>query len=184
MHKSTGTETKWRSLTTSVDYCPCTSIAGTYIYFIRRPKPTQLVQRVTICQDSTRLPLEPYVSCKIFEQIIYNQQQLQLAFTAFPASNSTDQAIGVKRLKRSIRSSRLSPWKRCPKYSGLLHFMEPEKFGGGYVGCQNTTAKNQSLRGEQSSTEAQHFNLLFKYQVGTSTPVSEHKPRQMGAPQY
>src|SRR3954465_14365614 len=44
--------------------------------------------------------------------------------------------------------------------------------------------KNQSLRGEQSPIGAQHFNLLFKYQAGTSTPVSEHKPRHMGAPQY
>src|SRR5438046_5629202 len=38
----------------------------------RQLKPIQSVQRVTICQDSTHLPLEPYVSCKIFEQIIYN----------------------------------------------------------------------------------------------------------------
>src|SRR5436189_1377682 len=37
-----------------------------------RLKPTQSVQRVTICQDSTHLPLEPYVSCNIFEQIFNN----------------------------------------------------------------------------------------------------------------
>src|SRR3954464_2635305 len=50
-----------RDLTTSVDNCPCSSIAGIYIYFIRRSKPIQSVQWVTICQDSTHLPLEPYV---------------------------------------------------------------------------------------------------------------------------
>src|SRR4051812_55192 len=36
-----------------------------------------------------------------------------------------------------------------------------------HVGCQNITAKNQSLRKERSSTGAQHSKLLFKYQVGT-----------------
>src|SRR3954462_6577196 len=44
--------------------------------------------------------------------------------------------------------------------------------------------KKQSLREERSSSGAQHSNLLFKYQVGTSTPVSEQEPRHMGAPQY
>src|SRR3954465_13618047 len=52
------------------------------------------------------------------------------------------------------------------------------------VGCQNITAKNQSLRGERSSTGTQHSSLLFKYQAGTSTPVSEQEPRHMSAPQY
>src|SRR3954469_623533 len=149
-----------------------------------RLKPIQSMQRVAICQDSTHLPLEPYISYKIFEQIIYNQQQQQLSFTTFPASNSTGQAIGVKRLKKSRDSSRLTPWKRCPKYSDLLHARETENFGGGLVGCQNITAKNQSLREERSSTGAQHSNLLFKYQSGTSTPVSEQEPRHMGALQY
>src|SRR4051812_18760989 len=113
--------------------------------------------------------------------INYNYNSL---FTAFPASNSTDQAIGVKSLKKSSYSSKQTPWKRCPKYSGLLHARETENFGGGPVGCQNITAKIQSLRGERSSTGTQHFNLLFKYRVGISTSVSEHKPRYMGAPQY
>src|SRR4051812_40381473 len=62
--------------------------------------------------------------------------------------------------------------------------MEPVNFGGGPVGCQNATAQNQSLREERSSTEAQNFNLSFKYLAGASTQVSEHKPRHMGAPQY
>src|SRR4051812_25656043 len=52
------------------------------------------------------------------------------------------------------------------------------------VGCQNITAKNQSLREERSSTGTQHSNSLFKYQVGTSTPMSEQEPRHMGALQY
>src|SRR5438270_2718023 len=105
-------------------------------------------------------------------------------FTAFPASKSTGQATGVKRLKKSRDSSRLTPWKRCPKCSSLLHAREPGNFGGGPVGSQNITAKNQSLREERSSTGTQHSSLLFKYQVGTSTPVSEQEPRHMDASQY
>src|SRR3954471_20451176 len=105
-------------------------------------------------------------------------------FTALPASNSTGQVVGVKRLKKSRHSSRLTPWKRCPKCSSLLHARELGNFGGGLVGYQNITAKNQSLREERSSTGTQHSSLLFKYQVGTSTPVSEQEPRHMGAPQY
>src|SRR5436190_9566972 len=141
------------------------------------------MQRVTICQDSTHLPSEPYVSYKIFEQIIYNQQQ-QLTFYGIPPSKSTGQAIGVKYLKKSRDSSRLTPWKRCPKCSGLLHAREPGNFVGGPVGCQNITARNQSLREERSSTGTQHSNILFKYQVGASTPVSEQEPRHMEELQY
>src|SRR3954468_12290327 len=100
-----------RSLTTSVDNCPSTSIVGTYNYCTGDQSQFQSMQRVTICQDSTHLPSEPYVSYKIFEQIIYNQQQQQLSFTAFPASKFTGQAIGVKCLKKSRDSSRLTPWK-------------------------------------------------------------------------
>src|SRR5436190_21041786 len=80
-------------------------------------------------------------------------------FTAFPASKSTGQTIGVKCLKKSRDSSRLTPWKRCPMCSSLLHAREPENFGGGPVGCQNITAKNQSLREERSSTGTRPFNL-------------------------
>src|SRR3954468_4184427 len=173
-----------RSLTTSADNCPSTSIAGTYIYYSGDRSQFQSMQRVTICQDSTHLPSEPYVSYKIFEQIIYNNNNNNSLFTALPASNSTGQVVGVKCLKKSRHSSRLTPWKRCPKCSSLLHAREPENFGGGPIGCQNITAKNQSLREERSSTRTQHSNLSFKYQVGTSTPVSEQEPRHMGAPQY
>src|SRR4051812_40942078 len=104
------------------------------------------MQRVTIYQDSTHLPLEPYVSYKIFEQIIYKQPTNNNSlFMALPASKSIGQATGVKRLKKSRHSSRLTPWKRCPKCSSLLHAREPGNFGGGPVGCQNITAKIQSL---------------------------------------
>src|SRR5436189_3023076 len=116
------------------------------------------MQRVTICQDSTHLPSEPYVSYKVFEQIIYNQQQQQLAFYGIPSIQVTGQAIGVKCLKKLRDTSRLTPWKRCPKCSGLLHAREPGNFGGGPVGCQNITAKNQSIREERSSTGTQHSN--------------------------
>src|SRR3954469_14991651 len=74
-----------RSLTTSVDNCPSTSIAGTYNYCTGGQSQFQTMQRITICQDSTHLPSEPYVSYKIFEQIIYNQQQQQLDFYGTPS---------------------------------------------------------------------------------------------------
>src|SRR3954467_5271300 len=74
-----------RSLTTSVDPCPSTSIAGTYNYCTGDQSQFQSMQRVTICQDSTHLPSEPHVSYKIFEQIIYKQQQQQLAFYGTPS---------------------------------------------------------------------------------------------------
>src|SRR4051812_34494599 len=103
------------------------------------------MQRVTIYQDSTNLPLEPYVSYKIFEKSSTINNNNNSLFTAFPASKSIGQATGVKRLKKSRHSSRLTSWKRCPKCSGLLHAREPGNFGGGPVGCQNITAKIQSL---------------------------------------
>src|SRR4051812_19533636 len=107
------------------------------------------MQRVTIYQDSTQLPSAPYVSYKIFEQIIYNnQQQQQLLFYGIPSLQVHRLSHQVKRLKKSRDSSRLTPWKRCPKYSGLLHARDPENFGGGPIGCQNITARNQSLREE------------------------------------
>src|SRR5436189_4297137 len=93
-----------RSLTTSVDNCPSTSIAGTYNYCTGDQSQFQSMQRVIICQDSTHLPSEPYVSYKIFEQIIYNNNNS--LFTALPASKSTGQATGVKYLKKSRHSSR------------------------------------------------------------------------------
>src|SRR4051812_49524229 len=52
---------------------------------LRQSKPIQSMQRVTIYQDSTHLPPEPYVSYKIFEQIFYNQQQQQLFFYSIPS---------------------------------------------------------------------------------------------------
>ena len=173
-----------RSLTTSVDNRSSTSIAGTYIYCngnqtqLNRCNGSPFIKTQRTCHRSHTSPTR-YLNKS--STINNNSNSL---FTAFPASKSTGQAIGVKRLKKSRYSSRLTPWKRCPKYSRLLHARETENFGGGLVGCQNTTAKNQSLRGERSSTGAQQFNLLFKYQVGTSTPVSEQEPRHMGAPQY
>src|SRR3954469_5461908 len=69
------TDATRRSLTTSADNCPSTIIAGTYIYCFGDRSQFQSMQRITICQDSTHLPSEPYVSYKIFEKILYNQQQ-------------------------------------------------------------------------------------------------------------
>src|SRR3954471_19156206 len=167
-----------------VDNCPSTSIAGTYIYCtgdrsqLNRCNGSLFIKTQRTCHRGHTSPTR-YLN----KSSTTNNNNNSL-FTAFPASNSTGQAIGVKHLKKSRDSSRLTPWKRCPKYFGLLNARETENFGGGPVGCQNITAKNQSLREERSSTGAQHSNLLFKYQVGTSTPLSEQDPRHMGAPQY
>src|SRR2546430_353467 len=173
-----------RSLTTSVDNYPSTSITGTYIYCtgdqsqFNRCNGSPFVKTQRTCHRSHTSPTR-YLN----KSSITNNNNNSL-FTAFPASKSTGQAIEVKCLKKSRDSSRLTPWKRCPKCSSLLHAREPRNFGGGPVGCQNITAKNQSLREERSSTGIQHSSLLFKYRVGTSTPVSEQEPRHMGAPQY
>src|SRR5438270_14018609 len=144
-----------------------------------------MMQRVTIYQERTCHQSHTSPTRYLNKSSTTNNNNNNNSpFTAFPASKSTGQAIGVKRLKKSRDSSRLTPWKRCPKCSGLLHAREPRNFGAGPVGYQNITAKNQSLREERSSTGAHHSSLLFKYQVGTSTSVSEQEPRHMGAPQY
>src|SRR3954471_12913040 len=131
-----------KSLTTSVDNCPSTSIAGTYIYCIgnqsqfNRCNGSPFVKTQRTCHRSHTSP----------NKSLATNNNNNSPFTAFPASKSTGQAIGVKRLKKSRDSSRLTPWKRCPKCSDLLHAREPGNFRGGPVGCQNITAKNQSLR--------------------------------------
>src|SRR3954463_15612009 len=99
------------------------------------------MQRVTICQDSTHLPLEPHVSCNIFEQIFYSSPTTTTSFTAFPASKSTDQAIGVKCLKRVTLLKQTNTMEAMSKVFQPLCDTEPENFGGGPVGCQNITAK-------------------------------------------
>src|SRR3954468_13930725 len=162
-----------RSLTTSVDNCPSTSIAGTYIYCnggrsqFNRCNESPFIKTQRTCHWSHTSPTR-YLNKS--STINNNNNWI---FTAFPASKSTGQATGVKRLKKLRHSSRLTPWKRCPKRSSLFHAREPGNFGGGSVGCQKITAKNQSLREERSSTGTPHSSLLFKYQVRTSTPVSE-----------
>src|SRR4051812_28126660 len=173
-----------RSLTTSVDNCPSTSFAGAYVYCngsqsqFNRCNGSPFIKTQRTCHRSHTPPT------RYLNKLPTTNNNNNSLFTAFPASKSTGQDTGVKRLKKSRDSSRLTPWKRCPKCSGLLQDREPGNFGGGPVGCQNITAKNQSLREERSSTGTQHSSSLFKYQVGTSTPVSEQEPKHMGAPQY
>src|SRR4051812_17573198 len=99
------------------------------------------MQRVTIYQDSTQLPSEPYVSYMIFEQIIYNNQQPTTTTTPLLRHSQHPSPP-----EKSRDSSRLITWKRCPKCSGLLHAREPGNFGRGPIGCQNITAKKQGLR--------------------------------------
>src|SRR3954465_5551029 len=72
---------------------------------------------------------------------------------------------------------------RCDSYGSMV---VPE---GGCTKCPRCRlskyhSQKQSLREERSSTGAQHSNSLFKYQVGTSIPVSDQEPRHMDAPQY
>src|SRR3954464_1491445 len=134
-----------RSLTTLVDNCPSTSFTRTYIYCIgersqfNRCNESPFVKTQRTCHRSHTSPTR-YLNKS---STTNNNNSL---FTAFPASKSTGQAIGVKCLKKSRDSSRLTPWKRCPKCSSLLHAREAGNFGGGPVGCQNVTAKNQSLK--------------------------------------
>src|SRR3954465_9226822 len=84
-----------RSLTTSVDNGPSTSIAGTYIYCIgdrsqfNRCNGSPIVKTQRICHRSHTSPAR-YLNK--LSTINYNYNSL---FTVFPASNSTGQAIGV-----------------------------------------------------------------------------------------
>src|SRR4051812_24758734 len=90
-----------RSLTTTVDNCPCTSIVGTYIYctsdrsqFIRC-NGSPFVKTQHICHWS-HTSLTRYLNKSSTINNNYNS-----LFTAIPASNSTGQAIGVKCLRKS-----------------------------------------------------------------------------------
>src|SRR3954468_7483479 len=127
-----------RSLTTSVDNCPSTSITGTCVYCngdrsqFNRCIGSPFVNTKRPCHRSHTSPTR-YLNKS---STTNNNNSL---FTAFPASKSTGQATGVKCLKKSRDSSRLTPGKRCPTCSSLLHAREPENFGGGPVGCQNVT---------------------------------------------
>src|SRR4051812_19026558 len=86
---------KRRSLTTSVDNCPSTSIAGTYIYCtsdrsqFNRCNGSPFVKTQRTCYWSHTSPTR-YLNKS--STINYNYNSL---FTAFPASNSTGQTIGL-----------------------------------------------------------------------------------------
>src|SRR5438270_4828255 len=95
-----------RSFTTSVDNRSSTSIAGACIYCngdrsqFNRCNGSPFVKTQRICHRSHTSPAR-YLNKSFTTNNNYN-----LLFTAFPTSNSTDQAVGVKRLKRSSHSSR------------------------------------------------------------------------------
>src|SRR3954471_15933345 len=101
-----------------VDNCPSTSIAGTYIYCtgdrsqLNRCNGSLFVKTQRTCHRSHMTPTR-YLN----KSSTTNNNNNNSFFTAFPASNSSGQAIGVKRLKKSRDSSRLTTWKQCPKYS-------------------------------------------------------------------
>src|SRR4051812_45513655 len=62
-------EVNQNSLTTFVDNCPHTSFrAHTSTSF--GSKASSIGATGHYCQDSTHLPLEPYISCKVFEQYL------------------------------------------------------------------------------------------------------------------
>src|SRR3954470_9338926 len=113
-----------RSFTTSVDNCPSTNIAGTCVYCngdrsqFNRCNGSPFVKTQRTCHRSHTSPTR-YLNKS---STTNNNNSL---FKSFLASKSTGQAIGVKRLKKSRDSSRLTSWKRCPKYSGLLYARKP-----------------------------------------------------------
>src|SRR3954464_5462245 len=98
-----------RSLTTSVDNCPSTSIAGTYVYCtgdrsqFNRCNGSPFIKTQRTCHRSHTSPTR-YLN----KSSTTNNNNNSL-FTAFPASKSTGQAIGVKCLKKSSYSSRQTP---------------------------------------------------------------------------
>src|SRR5256886_15839719 len=104
-----------KSLTTSVDNCPSTSITGTCVYCngdrsqFNRCNGSPFVKTQRTCHRSHTSPTR-YLN----KSSTTNNNNNSL-FMAFPASKSTGQAIGVKCLRKSGDSSRLTPWKRCPK---------------------------------------------------------------------
>src|SRR5438270_5539209 len=107
--RSTGTDANQRSLTTSIDNLPSTSIAGTYIYCtgdrsqFNRCNGSPFVKTQHICHRSHTSPTR-YLNKSSTTNNNYNS-----LFTAFPAFKSTGQAIGIKRLKKSSYSSRQTP---------------------------------------------------------------------------
>src|SRR3954463_3635839 len=117
-----------RSLTTSVDNCPSTSITSTCVYCngdrsqFNRCNGSPFVKTQHTCHRSHTSP-----TIYLNKSSTTNNNNNSL-FTAFPASKSTGQAMGVKCLKKSRHSSRLTPWKRYPKCSSLLHAREPGNF--------------------------------------------------------
>src|SRR5436190_15453891 len=98
-----------RSLTTSVDNCPSTSITGTCVYCngdrsqFNRCNGSPFVKTQRTYHRSHTSPTR-YLNKS--STINNNNNSL---FTAFPASKSTGQVTGVKRLKKSKHSSRLTP---------------------------------------------------------------------------
>src|SRR2546430_1574483 len=104
-----------RSLTTSVDNCPSTSITGTHVYCnsnhsqFNRCNGSPFIKTQRTCHRRHTSPTR-YLN----KSSTTNNNNNSL-FMAFPASKSTGQAIGVKCLRKSGDSSRLTPWKRCPK---------------------------------------------------------------------
>src|SRR3954467_12601328 len=178
-----------RSLTTSVDNCLSTSIAGTYIYCtgdksqFNRCNGSPFVKTQRTCHQS-HTSLTRYLNKS--STINNNNNSF---FTAFPASKSTGQAIGVKCLKKSKDSSRLTPWKRCPKCSSLLHAREPGNFGGGLVGCKIAQPKTRVYEKNDLqpglNTPAYCSNIKWERQLQCRarakthgrTPVSTELPR-------
>src|SRR3954465_11340832 len=106
------TDANRRSPTMSVDNCPSTSIEGTYIYYtgdrnqFNRCNGSPFVKTQRTCHWSHTSPTR-YLNKS---STINNNNSL---FTELRASKSTGQATGVKRLKKSRHSSRLTSWKRC-----------------------------------------------------------------------
>src|SRR3954468_4371400 len=140
----------------------------------RQSKPIQLMQRVTICQDSTHLPLEPYVSCKIFEQIIYNhqQQQLHLQYSQHPSPPVKLSGLNVSKSHatqadkhhgsdvQSVPASlRYRAWKLWTGSCRLSKYHSP-----------NSESTRSTLFNRGSTLQ-----IIVQISNGASTQVSEHE---------
>src|SRR5436190_19670635 len=172
--RSTGTDANRRSLTTSVDNRPNTSITGAYIYCIgdrsqfNQCNGSPFVKTQRICHRSHTYPA----------RYLNKSSTINYNCNCFLRSQHPIPLVKLSELNVSRSQATQADKHHGSDVQSILASLTLRSlnFGGGHVGCQNVTAKNQSLQEERCSTGAQHSNLLFKYLVGTSTQVSEHEP--------
>src|SRR2546430_726432 len=130
-----------KSLTTSVDNCPSTSITGTCVYCtgdrsqFNRCNGSPFVKTHRTCHRSHTSSTR-YLNKS--STINYNYSSL---FTAFSASNSTGQAIGIKCPRSQATQEDKHHGSDVQSIPASFKLGRPKTLEGGPVGCQNTTAK-------------------------------------------